>query len=49
MVEIGKKLMYSGKVVVFGQSCFIRAKLFYSGKICCIWGKVVLFVQNCCI
>ena len=36
-----QKLLYSGKVVVFGQSGFVRAKWFYSGK-------MVLFGQSCC-
>ena len=40
MVVFGQKLLYSGKVVVFGQSCCIQEKVVYSGK-------VVLFRKNC--
>ena len=38
--------MYSGKEVVFGQGGFIRARLFFSGKIGCICAKVVVFEQS---
>ena len=37
MVVIGQKFLYSGKVVVLGQSCCIL------GKSCCIRAKVVEF------
>ena len=48
--------LYSGKVVVFGQSVFNSAKvivfgqrLLYSSKGDCIQAKVSVFVQNGCI
>ena len=61
--ELGQKWLYSGKVVVFwskvvlfGQSCSIRAKevvykqkWLYSGKSCFIRANVVLFGQSDCI
>ena len=53
MVVFGQKLLYSGKVVVFGQSGCIRAivvvfgqKLLYSGKIGCIRAKKVVLGQS---
>ena len=48
------RCLYSGKMVVFGQSGCIREKWLYS-RICCIWAeclyssKVVVFWQNGCI
>ena len=49
---IGRKRLYLGKVVVFVQSCCIRAKLLYSGKVV-VFGhdwlyceKVVVFEQK---
>ena len=58
MVVIGKKLLYSGKVVVHGQNGFIRANWFYSVKVVVfrqkwlypdkvvVFGKVVVFVKK---
>ena len=40
---IRAKLLYLGKVVVFGQ------KWLYLGKSGCIWAKVVVFWQSGCI
>ena len=40
---------YSGKMVVFGESGSLRAKLLYSGKSGCNWAKVVVFGQSSCI
>ena len=51
-VVFGRKWLYSGKVVVFGQGCCIRARLLYSGKVVvsgkggCIRSKVVVFGQK---
>ena len=52
VVVVGKKWLYSGitvvfgeKVVVFGQSSCIRAKCLYSGKSGCIWAKMVIFEE----
>ena len=36
VVVFEQKLLYSGKVVVFLQSCFIPANLIFSGKSDCI-------------
>ena len=50
-----EKWLYSGKVVVFGQSGSIWANVVVFGKRCCIrarWlnsGRVVLFGQSGCI
>ena len=38
-----------GKMVVFGQSGYIRAKWLYSGKSVCILTKVVVFGLGGCI
>ena len=50
---LGKKWLYSAKVVVFGQSgciigksCCIRAKWLYLGKSGCIRAKLVLFQEK---
>ena len=49
---IGAKLLYSGKVVVFGQSSCIREngcvreKFFYSRECSCIWANVVVVGQK---
>ena len=52
-VSIQAKYMYSGKEVVFGQGGFIRARLFFSGKIVVVFGesgckpaKVVVFREK---
>ena len=42
MVVFGQKWLYSGKVVVFGQSGRIREKRLYSGT-------VIVFGQSSCI
>ena len=55
MVVIGKKLLYSSKVVVYGQSGFIRAKLLCSvqmdvfGSKWLYSSKVIVFGQGGCI
>ena len=52
MVVYGQKMLYSDKVVVFGQSGRIREKWSYSGKVVvigqngCIRVKVVVFGQS---
>ena len=53
MVLLGQKLLYSLKVVEFGQGCCIRAKLvvigqkcLYLGKSGCVRAKMVLFRQK---
>ena len=52
MVEFGQKWLYSGKVIVLGQSGCIRAKWLYLGKgglsghIARRWSKLVVFGQN---
>ena len=50
MVVLEQKLLYSGDVVLFGQSICIRARVvvlgqkwLYSGKSGCNRGKVVVF------
>ena len=43
MFQLAQKLLYSGKVVVFGQ------KWLYSGERGCIRAKWLFFEQNCCI
>ena len=43
---IGAKCFYSSKIVVFGQSGFIRAMWLYSEKSCCILAEVVVFGQK---
>ena len=42
MVAFGQKWLYSGKVIVFGQGCFIRGKWLHLGK-------VVVFGQSASI
>ena len=55
VVEVGRNWLYSGKIVVFGQSGCIRAMRLYWGKVVVfgkMWlysGKVVVFRQSCCI
>ena len=42
--------LYSDKVVVFGQKCFlIGKKVVVFGQSGCIRAKVVIFGQSCCI
>ena len=41
--------MFSGKVVVFGQSGCIRANVVVLGKKWLYSGKVVVFGKSCCI
>ena len=45
MVVFGQKLLYSGKVAVFGKSGCIRVKRLYSDKVV-VLGKVVVFGQK---
>ena len=45
MVVFWQKWLYSGKVVVFGQSCCNRAKFVVFGKIVVFW-KVVVFGEK---
>ena len=49
MVVLEQKLLYSCKVVVFGQSGFIRAKWFYSGKSGCLQTKWLHSRESCSI
>ena len=44
-----KAVVFGQKLVLIWQDVFIRAKWFYSGKICFFWGKVVVFGQSGCI
>ena len=46
--SIWAKLLYSGNVVVFGQSGCIRAKVVVFGKSGCIGAKDVVFRQGRC-
>ena len=46
MVVIGERWLYSGKVVVFGQSDCIRAEVVVFGLKWFYWGNKVVFGQK---
>ena len=43
------KLVYSGKWLCLVKAVVFELERFYSGKNYCIWAKVVVFGQRCCI
>ena len=46
VVVFGHKWLYLGKMVVFGQNCYIRGRWLYLSKNGCVRTKLVVFGQK---
>ena len=45
----GKVVVFEQKLLIFGQSCCIQAKVLYSHKSGFIWEKLWYLDKSCCV